>query len=108
MAFDRQLDLGFVHDMARVTCDRNTDFAGTDKTAIGLDADDRTLLKTEVFDLAILDDVDPQLIGRSGVSPGHRVMPDGATPALQQSTFDREASIIKIQKGIHVPNLSVV
>ena len=96
MTFDRQLDLGFVHDMARVTCDRNTDFAGTDKTTIGLDADDRTLFKTEVFDLAVLNDVDPQLIGRSSISPSHRVMPDGATPALQQAPFDREASIFKI------------
>ena len=42
----------------RVTCDRNTDFAGTDKTSIGLDADDGTLFKTEVFNLAVLNDVD--------------------------------------------------
>ncbi len=49
-------------------------------------------------DLAVLDDVDPERIGRARVAPGHRVVARGAAAALQGRPEHRVADVANVQR----------
>ena len=67
----------------------------------GFDADHPAGLASNAGDLAILDDVDPALIGAAGIAPGHGIMADGAAAALQEPALDRKAGILEIEERKH-------
>ncbi len=88
MRLDRQAQAGHCSDVAAVTGDRQSDFAGHDRAAAGLHPDNRAAFALDPGHLAILDDVDAARIGAARIAPSDRVVPGGAAARLQQRAID--------------------
>ncbi len=65
-----------------------------DGSATGLDGLDGAIGgAAEAGHFAILDDIDAERVSRSGIAPGHRIMPRHAAAPLQRRTEHRIADI---------------
>ena len=72
----------------------DTDFLRIDRTAIGIDTDDRAIGSTaNAGNFAILDNVHATIGCCAGIAPGHGVVPGGTAAPLQGRTDDRIAGV---------------
>ena len=100
VAFNGQAHASLGHEAARGARDGAADFACTDEAFSGLHAQTFALFDLEAGDLAILEDVDPVLVGAARVTPGHRVMAHRAAAPLRQTALDGEAGVVEIEERV--------
>src|SRR5690606_31206469 len=74
VGFQRQAEAGLLGHEAGVTSGDHADALGADEAAIGFDTDHRTILLTETDYIGVLQQVDAQGVGGTGVAPGYGVM----------------------------------
>ena len=79
--------------MAAVAGNADRGAPGGDIAACGPDPGHPVAFAKEPGHLAILDDVDTQLVSRAGKAPGDRIVPRAAAAALDQPALDRPARI---------------
>ena len=68
-----------------------THFFGFDKAVACLNADNFTALTTQASDFTFLNDVNAQIISRTGLAPRHSIMTGGTTTPLQKPAHNRIA-----------------
>ena len=74
MAFKRKANTGHVGQHGAVPCRDNTDFLALDRPAGGLYPHHLATLTLYANDLAVLQNIHTQAIGRTGKTPGYGVM----------------------------------
>src|SRR5271154_5734188 len=74
---------------------------GRDLPAVGPHAGNAAADLGKSADLAVLDDIDSEPVGGTGVTPGNRIVPRGTGPTLQQSGIDRETSLRRVVEVWH-------
>ncbi len=92
-AFQRHAQARHLHDHAGMPGRDDADPLGADEAPGGLDPGDAVTLAADARDLAVLDHVHAQAIGRTGVAPGHGVVPGRAAAALEGGTQHRVAHL---------------
>ncbi len=90
----RQLEPGLFRQNARMPGDRQRQPIGADGAAIGLDARAAAALGEKRLDLAILNNIDTEAVGRARVAPGDRIVPGDAGAALPDAAEHRIARLI--------------
>jgi hypothetical protein len=94
-ALERHPQAGLLHDHAGVARRHHADPRGADEAAGGLHPLHRPVEgAADARDLAVLDDVHAERIGRAGIAPGHRVVAGGAAAPLQGRAHDRVAQAL--------------
>ena len=78
------------HQLACMSSDGTGGLFRIDRTACGHDAGDLVAVLDEAGDFAILDDINTELVGRTGIGPYHRVVARGSRAALHQAANDRK------------------
>ena len=86
MALDGQAEAGHAGDHRRMARGHDRDLPRLDEPPGRIDADDRAVLAADTRDLAVLDDVDTERIGRAREAPGHGIVPRHPATALQRGT----------------------
>ena len=83
MALNGELQANHLGQNRGVTSRAERHLAGGDETAVGVHADHPIALEVKAGDLAVLNQVDPHLIGLAGERPGDVVMLGDPTTTLQ-------------------------
>src|SRR5579863_4462679 len=82
IGMDRQPDARLGHELRGMAGDRNPDRLGANLAQGCLDPDAGAVLNDEAQSLAILDNVDAELVGGARIAPSDRIVPGGSAAAL--------------------------